>query len=197
MSRSNVGACVFLSSLFLLFLFFSRHLDIAVLGKKKYYTRKKGKKKGEAGEKIHTCQIRLRTLFLCPGQRVIDERFVLAQACEVAGLTARRANGREGGTLLRGGGIELAFGSYFSEGTGLEDGGGGGERKGKRECVCVFGSACLKTTPKPTYRTSRQIREILRARPHWEKRKHQKKKERHVRGQRCEVMGVHYRCSSR
>ena len=61
------------------------------------------------GHGIHTCQIIRRTLFLRPGQRVVDEGFVLAQARKVAGLAARRADGREGGTFLQGRSVSFDF----------------------------------------------------------------------------------------
>ena len=87
-------------------------MDIGVLEKEKRYTKKQKVDRG-VKKRIHTVQIIRRTLFLRPGQRVIDEGIVLAQAFEVAGLAARRADGGEGGSLLQGGRRCQLFGSFF------------------------------------------------------------------------------------
>lgn len=56
--------------------------------------------KGYETGAVHTLQISLRALFLCSGEGCVDEGVVFAEACEVVGLAARRADSGEGGTLL-------------------------------------------------------------------------------------------------
>ena len=76
---------------------------VGVWKKKGHKNKGEGWGGGRKRAKIRTLQISLRTLFLCSGQGCVDEGIVFAEAFEIAGLAARRADGGEGWSFLWGG----------------------------------------------------------------------------------------------